>query len=539
MNKKISCIFLVILTIIGILLCTGQNDKGYAFLSLQEDSDEINKICSDRKRTNRELLNGLIFNDNEIYYNKKDSTFYYSLVDKDERAYEPLVSWNNKEVNIIFEEKSITDSSIENNDSIVFYAYNNKEYKQYRLICTKLPILSISTSDKLEVKDEMQDYDHKYKAYDMDLVLYDNSLDSRQRIAKYSGDIGVRGASSRLYEKRGFKLNVYSKEVEDNKQEVSSLLNLRDANEYVLYAGYNDTEKIRNVFSSYFWYIGCSKNNFAGVDNGFNYKYCELFINGDYRGLYALGYSIDDIQEGIIVDNTGNKQIENIYKKVSSVFVESDFDFENLSNNGYEIKSNNGKGSFEPLKILYQYMLSNNVDDLINIVDINNCIDMYLFVDLTQNVDCDRTTRFGTQQIYNTYITSKTFNDSFKMIYAPWDLDRTWGFNFDVYDLSYEDNLEMEYNIVYLLLKNNDSSIKEMIKKRYDELRKDKWSDNNIISILDEYEEDIFNSGAFARDKARWPESAYVEDGVKLSKFKEFVTNRLNYFDTYIEEITE
>ena len=50
--------------------------------------------------------------------------------------------------------------------------------------------------------------------------------------------------------------------------------------------------------------------------------------------------------------------------------------------------------------------------------------------------------------------------------------------------------------------------------------------------MLDSCEADIFGSGAFIRDKERWPEGIYTDEG-NLEAFKEYVHARLEYLDGY------
>ena len=60
-----------------------------------------------------------------------------------------------------------------------------------------------------------------------------------------------------------------------------SLLGMRQDDDWVLYAAYNDQEKIRNVFSCNLWKDFCSTDNERGIDTGVEYRYLELFMNGD------------------------------------------------------------------------------------------------------------------------------------------------------------------------------------------------------------------------------------------------------------------
>ena len=92
---------------------------------------------------------------------------------------------------------------------------------------------------------------------------------------------------------------------------------------------------------------------------------------------------------------------------------------------------------------------------------------------------------------------------------------------------------------MYWLLFDNDQETYDKLVKKYEDLRKDAWSDESIMALLDEYEEDIFFSGAYLRDKEKWLDGNYLEDdaGYSLEKFKAYVTERFAWMDDYIQRL--
>ncbi|MBO6255682.1 MAG: CotH kinase family protein [Bacteroidaceae bacterium] len=57
---------------------------------------------------------------------------------------------------------------------------------------------------------------------------------------------------------------------------------------FILYSCYADPERARNVFSQNLWTESCGTDNAYNINTGSYYKYVELFLNGEYYGLYAL-----------------------------------------------------------------------------------------------------------------------------------------------------------------------------------------------------------------------------------------------------------
>ena len=83
----------------------------------------------------------------------------------------------------------------------------------------------------------------------------------------------------------------------------------------------------------------------------------------------------------------------------------------------------------------------------------------------------------------------------------------------------------------------NDKNIDKLIKEKYKKLRSDGWSEMKIDMIIDKLENDIYNSGAFLRDKSRWPNGNYNNAEERLGRLKEYIHERLRYLDKYVEEL--
>ena len=145
----------------------------------------------------------------------------------------------------------------------------------------------------------------------------------------------------------------------------------------------------------------------------------------------------------------------------------------------------------------------------------------------------------GYNTIYNLYLTNKHGENGMDTIlYTPWDLDRTWGNGFDnePYDVEITKHCAMKSNIAYLLLKRDDPWMKELVTARYKELREGAWSNESLSSLVREYEEQIYDSGAFSRDQNRWPEGQYNEESEGLDVFEAYVLERLQYMDDYVAQ---
>lgn len=557
MNKSKLFVLIIFTVIIGSIAINFGVFSKTKYENILVDDNEWNEIISNKVLRIIEIDN-ISFNDN-ILFKDNQNRYYYSLVEGEKRKYNPIIKYKASKVKLAIKD-IITDDMVEQNEPLKLLFYTKDNYYIINVYITTLPLLSIeykvndisfkeigdkifnfrnisniSSIDKLNKIKNHRDY----ISYDvviadlkenqpMSIKLFDNRENIQNRVITSDGLFKYRGASTLYYPKKGYRINLRNG-IENND---ISFLGLRNDDDYILYAAYNDQEKIRNVFSSKLWYEGCSKDNNYNTDNGMEYKYIELFINGEYNGLYALGYPIDE--KSVLLDNN-----EYMFKKYG--WDESEYAILEGNNDmaGYELISKSSAIAYDYLINYYKKILgsnNSNYKDIYNYIDINNSIDIFLFYNLVQGID-----NASDKTIKNTYITIK--GDG-KVLYTPWDLDFTYGNVYtsenNVYTSNYykniTDNVIFKASPAYKLIEAGDKDFIKMIYQKYIELRNNAWSDINIMKIIDKYEKDIYNSGAYIRDMERWPTGNYENPSLKLSKFKSYVIERLEYLDEYMEK---
>ena len=67
-------------------------------------------------------------------------------------------------------------------------------------------------------------------------------------------------------------------------------------------------------------------------------------------------------------------------------------------------------------------------------------------------------------------------------------------------------------------------------------MRNSHWSDERLDKQISDYEEKIFNSGAYLRDIGKWPNSTQEDPKQKLSVFRAYVHDRMEAMDRFIYE---
>ncbi|MCM1183978.1 MAG: CotH kinase family protein [Roseburia sp.] len=502
------------------LTCFRDNPQRYSQHLISEE--RYTDIIAARSREEG-LLEELIFDEQTLLCDNTSRTFYYSLVEGSSSAYDPYVKIRGTEGNLrlAFSDGAITEEGIRDNRTISVLAYTDSGYEEYALKCTLLPIMNI------ECDREIGD------AYvPMTMTLFDNRRDTASRVTVSEGEIHIRGASARDFPKKSYRISLKTVSLGGNiRTNQVSLLGMRQDDDWLLYAGFDEPERVRNVFSTNLWKYTCATNNARGIDTGTEYKYVEVFMNGSYLGLYALGYPVG--QKLLGIDHADEDA--GLYKKVSwadeqALRVTPD------GVEGYEIK---GGAAGWPLLEAYYYGLSLHSSDNESLyagIDMDNAIDIRLFYNLIQGFDNVSGNSYRLNHlIKNQYLFVENGADGPTALYVPWDLDYSWGGW--RWTTGVEENCIMESGYLNQLMVNGDTSIWERIFDRYEYLRRTGWSEENIDRMLDEYEAALYDSGAYLRESERWPETAKEDASEGLRAFREYVMNRLRETDLYYERM--
>ena len=491
-----------------------------------------------RSETDRRLLRGLEFNDYRLFFDESASTFYYSLVENDPDAFDPFIHFRGESgsVRIVLTAGEISPEMIQQNRSLKIMAYDDNSWREYSIRSTTLPLMNVESV--------IEGIHGPQKDRDLKMTLFDNRAGARRRFIEMDGLIHVRGnVSTTVFPKLGYKLTLYRMSPGMHKREEDlSLLGMpRRDGEWLLYAGYNDQERIRNVFSSALWNRSCAGENSFSIRNGMEYRYLELFMNGKYWGLYALGYPLD-YKQMTPQENTESVGSVYVYKKAFWNEAYSNLPHR-LQVRDFEIRGKDALEEEEQARALmaeYDQWLRNgapgDTSEPSGIrADMPNAMDCFLFVDLVQGMD----TVEASGDFVNMFLTLVISEDGPVMIYTPWDLDLTWGNlrragirNTTVpYGISADDNSYiMLRNPAYFLLPDRA----DLLTERYQALRNSGWSDENIDSMIDEYERQIFDSGAYRRDVKRWTNSTRQDPELRLSAFRTYVHDRLDVMDRFI-----
>lgn len=115
--------------------------------TLQADENSFSEIISSREKTDRELIRDLAFNENDLFYDSTHSRWFYSLIPNEPKRFDPQIKWHGTEpdVRLVFQNRSLEEISIKENEALQFAAYTETHYKLYEMICTTLPLIKLET----------------------------------------------------------------------------------------------------------------------------------------------------------------------------------------------------------------------------------------------------------------------------------------------------------------------------------------------------------------------------------------------------------
>jgi hypothetical protein len=162
---------------------------------------------------------------------------------------------------------------------------NSNDYKttpswfQRVVFQSSLPLLKITTENNAEILDDPK--------IDAHLGVINNGQNQTNNqfdpFTDYNGKIGIeiRGTSSQLYDKKGYAIETRNADDSNNNVE---LLGMPIENDWVLHGPYSDKSLLRNVLT---YHLGNLTEQYAPRT-----RFCEVFINEEYQGIYVLTESI-------------------------------------------------------------------------------------------------------------------------------------------------------------------------------------------------------------------------------------------------------
>ncbi len=366
-------------------------------------------------------------------------------------------------------------------DQHIKYKNQNKCSNNESEFCTHLPVVSIDTKNQ-EIPGEARDG----SLITTEIKIIDNEKGgnhlSDKADIKTLANIRYRGNSSMSFDKKGYLLKFINEDGTNNSKKV---MGMDSHSEWVLHGPYLDKTLLRN----YLWY------HISGeiMDSAPDTRFCELFVDGEYQGLYVVVESPSRGDKGRmqIKKYDQGKDYTSYIVRLDKGSIRSLQDLQTFSKYTYNIGINPGLrleiiypgkntlnetlqeyirrdiGKFE--KSLYSYDYDSTRYGYSRFIDVDSFVDYYIINEFTQNYDAGN---------MSTYL-YKDYNGKLRMY--------VWDFNSASDYYHYSTNIEdfqFQWNVWYYMLMKDEKFTNRII-ERYRYLRRHYLNEEYLLNYID------------------------------------------------------
>lgn len=334
-----------------------------------------------------------------------------------------------------------------------------------------------------------------------------------------------RGATTKNYEKAGYKLSL---------KEKKSFLGMRKDDDWIFNALYDDEGLIHNRLSYLVWQEIAGSNSVAN-DEGISMEYVELFIGNEYRGVYGLLERIDKKQLSMSEKDILYKYRDQILPEQEDYYASGEEPEEAVVTIEYPKVFE--EEDWEPLKQWVNLLVLGEMKDYeegSSLLVMENAVDYNLFNQLIYGMD---------NIMKNVYFKAEyQGNGSYRMSKIPWDLNMTWG-NSWVDDYNCGFNRYKEKNItatdgfsedMAVLYQSYGKEVSALLWERWQELRREIITTEHITELLDRELWYLHASGAYDRNYQKWPPAC---DCWQEELIYEYIEGRILFLDSYYEQL--
>ena len=383
---------------------------------------------------------------------------------------------------------------------------NALDHLKDELNANSLPLVNIVTESVVN--------NDSYVSGVIEISDYLCRTNSKSRDVQFKCEIKYRGASAMKYDKKSFAVKL----VDDVGNDLdANVLGIREENSWILDAMAIDRIRMRNRICFDVWNSMSSTPYDTRYDNrnGTEGHFVELFINGEYEGLYCLTDKVDRKLLGLKKadkSSSGRVIVKGLLYKCTKWSGASSYltgydtaSFDTTEWNAWELQYPSDYASaitWQPLIDLIVFCSDETAfvqycDQYLNYFYWDNLVDYFVFTSAL-NVD---------DNFYkNTFLSTVDITEEHRYLITPWDMDMSLGGN---YDGAYNDNLaslsRYNWRAPYNRLNvNNVDGFRNTIKERWTELCTTILNPDSVFARLDAYAMQFVNSGAWYREYEKW-----------------------------------
>jgi hypothetical protein len=415
------------------------------------------------------------------------------------------------------------NTSITSSDFLINVELNASENPFSDFTSSNLPIIYINTGGK-GIPDEPK------IAARMGIIYHKDGQLSQlnEPYNDYNGSIGIetRGSSSQSWPKKQYSVETWTSTGADTSV---SLMGLPKENDWVLNAPFIDKSFLRNVLA---YDLFRRMGRYASRT-----RYCELFLNGEYQGIYVLMEKIKRDKNRVDISRLDSTDVAGDALTGGYIFKIDKTD--GAQNSGFDSKYKPYNGSDRRVYYQYHYPSQNNItpqqktylqsyvnrfEDMMagsdyddpetgypKWINIDSFVDFFIISEVSKNVDCYR---------LSTFMYKDRDSIDGRLVMGPiWDYNLAFGL------ANYYDGWDMDGWMLDELLANTgndfpvpfwwhtlfeDPQFNHRIKQRWIDLRGGVMDPARILNFIDNVADTL--NEAQARNFTIW--SAPGEPGV-------------------------
>ena len=345
------------------------------------------------------------------------------------------------------------------------------------------------------------------------ITIVDAEMRTEGRLmASFDCKLRYRGASSLQYEKKSFAIKLLDSDGEDLD---ANVFGIRKENDWILDAMAIDRIRMRNRVCFDIWNEISKTPYKTDFDNrnGTMGQFVEVYLNGEYHGLYCMTDKID--RKLLNLKKAKENSDGSVY--VRGVLYKGELWTDATLLKGYDTSEPFDEEAWNGWELQYpdDYPCFDSWKPLMNLIDFCNTRNAFFKLHYRQHFYCDNLVDYALfimsmniidNNVKNTHFSCPDINVNETYLITPWDLDCSLG---GMYDGSHYDeytkiaNLTNNY-LFYQLYSYNVDEFRTSMKDRWQELLSGLMSPENISSRLDAYAQRFKESGAWQREYDKW-----------------------------------
>jgi spore coat protein H len=420
--------------------------------------------------------------------------------------------WTQPKTAVILDELYSFRNSVSTIEIGVPYEVANSDETNYTLYFTQLPLVNIFTPHAI---------------VDEPRVFADFTMsESNGNITRSNIGIEYRGGWSQTLPKKSLRIEFWNDTSGQVTKDVS-LLGMRNDDDWNLQAFYNEPLRIRSKTSNELWKILHTlyyQEQEPDAVNGIQMEYVEVFVNGQYRGVYALSERVDRKQ--LQLKKYDYETRGELYKAVNwgVPTLRSLPDFNNSEPywDGFEYKYPEEETDWINLYGFVDFVVNENnyyfFSDYPTIFEINNAVDYFIFLNLLRAND---------NRGKNIFIAR--YDQGEPYFYVPWDLDGVFGTMWRGKKENRTNDILSNGLYDRIICDCSENGFCKRLTTRWNNLRRDEITHQNIMNLFRENFNYLSENGIYEREARAWGE--YTLDETHLEYISEWLSARLSFLD--------